>query len=90
MRSAQLRRGSHNIAFCANDFEMIVQVRERYPQASAHIQPCLYINRLGSHRPSELKIIGKHGFRIVKITLLDRIHEGLYELSFIQYVVLYK
>jgi hypothetical protein len=61
---------------------MIVQVWEGGLQAGAHAKPGFLVDRLRDS-VAELKIICEHGVCILKITLLDGIHEGLYSLSFI-------
>jgi len=83
-----LRGGPYYMPLCADDLEMIVEVRERRLQAGAHAKPGFLIDRLRDG-PAELKIICEHGFCILEITLLDGVHEGFYSLSLIHNVFLY-
>lgn len=85
MSSTQLRRGADNITLCTNYFEVIVKVWKGCFQTGTHPKPGFLVDRFGTET-AELKIIREHGLYALEITLLDGIHHGLYDLSFIQNV----
>ena len=76
------------MSLCADDLEMIVQVREGCLQAGAQAESGVPVDGLRDGS-AKLEIIGEHGFCVLKITLLDRIHECLDGFSSIHNAFLY-
>src|ERR1041385_6142566 len=88
MRPTQLGSGFYYVTVRADDLEMVIQIGKGFLQAGAESKPGFPVDRFRD-RATELKIIREHGFCILKVTLLDGIHEGLYSFSFIHNAFLY-